>query len=711
MAIDITQFHQIFFEECFEGLDIMETELMRLDVSQENKVNKETINTIFRAAHSIKGGSGTFGFNQVSSFTHSLETLFDQIRSGERDLKKNDVNVFLKCVDCLREMLTSLRDKVHVDMSAANELSIILSNLLNDNLDGTLLKNPPDHTSSEPIEKNAEHKVWEIYFKPGLNVFKNGNDPQPLFRELAKLGTLVITYHPDDLPPFDELDPLECYLAWDIKLKGNVERSNIDEIFEWVVDESELTIKEVLMAKDEPIIHEEKPNSSSLHSSIHVSAKDSDKPIDTVAAGKLKPNTVNASESSSIRVGTDKIDSLINLVGELVITQSMLGQLGETFEMSKLLKLREGLSQLKQNTRGLQESVMRIRMLPISFSFSRFPRMVRDMAQKLDKKIDLILIGENTELDKTVMEKIGDPLVHLVRNAVDHGIESAENRKAAGKSETGTITLKAFHQGGHVVIQISDDGAGLNAEKILNKAKEKGLIGSNENPSLTQIHDLIFTPGFSTADVVSDLSGRGVGMDVVRRNIRDLGGNVEIKSELGKGSTFTVYLPLTLAILDGQLVCVGQQIFVLPLVSIVESIQVKNDMVNSVGGGCEVLRLRNEYIPVVRLFDVFGIEPVHRNLEDGLLVVVESAGEKMGLLVDDLQAQQQVVIKSLETNYEKVEGVSGATILGDGTVALILDVDSIVGLAGAQHRQLQSNLLFTQNSVQHPQSSMPERVA
>lgn len=389
----------------------------------------------------------------------------------------------------------------------------------------------------------------------------------------------------------------------------------------------------------------------------------------------------------------------------------MLGQLGETFEMSKLLKLREGLSQLKQNTRGLQESVMRIRMLPISFSFSRFPRMVRDMAQKLDKKIDLILIGENTELDKTVMEKIGDPLVHLVRNAVDHGIESAENRKAAGKSETGTITLKAFHQGGHVVIQISDDGAGLNAEKILNKAKEKGLIGSNENPSLTQIHDLIFTPGFSTADVVSDLSGRGVGMDVVRRNIRDLGGNVEIKSELGKGSTFTVYLPLTLAILDGQLVCVGQQIFVLPLVSIVESIQVKNDMVNSVGGGCEVLRLRNEYIPVVRLFDVFGIEPVHRNLEDGLLVVVESAGEKMGLLVDDLQAQQQVVIKSLETNYEKVEGVSGATILGDGTVALILDVDSIVGLAGAQHRQLQSNLLFTQNSVQHPQSSMPERVA
>jgi two-component system chemotaxis sensor kinase CheA len=696
MAIDITQFHQVFFEECFEGLDVMETELMKLDVEQENTIDNEVINTIFRAAHSIKGGSGTFGFGQVSSFTHGLETLLDQIRSGERDLKKNDVDVFLRCVDCLREMLTRLRDKVHVDMSAVNELSVILSNLLNNHTREAPVERPIDKTSSETIEKNSKHKVWEIYFKPGHDVFKSGNDPQPLFRELAKLGNLVVTYCPDDLPPFDEMDPLECYLAWNIELRGNIERSSIDEVFEWVVDESELTIKEALITKEikeESIVHEEKPDLGLVRSSVR-DVEGGVNQTDAVATGKSKSAAANAPESSSIRVSIDKIDSLINLVGELVITQSMLGQLGEKFEMSKLLKLREGLSQLKQNTRGLQESVMRIRMLPISFSFNRFPRMVRDMAQQLDKKIDLIMVGESTELDKTVMEKIGDPLVHLVRNSVDHGIESVENRKAAGKSETGTITLKAFHQGGHVMIQISDDGAGLNAERILNKAKEKGLVGPNENLSPAQIHDLIFMPGFSTAEVVSDISGRGVGMDVVRRNIHGLGGSIEIESEQGKGTTFSVRLPLTLAILDGQLVSVGEHIYILPLVSIVESLQVKIDMINAVGGGCDVLRLRNEYIPILRLSETFHIQANCYNWTEGLVVVVESGGEKVGLLVDDLQAQQQVVIKSLEQNYEKVEGISGATILGDGTVALILDMAGIVKLAGMQYRTSQNALIF-----------------
>ncbi|MDH3354811.1 MAG: chemotaxis protein CheA, partial [Chromatiales bacterium] len=366
----------------------------------------------------------------------------------------------------------------------------------------------------------------------------------------------------------------------------------------------------------------------------------------------------------------------------LVITQSMLSTLGESFEMDQIQRLRDGLVQLEQNTRELQEDVMRMRMLSVSFVFNRFPRMVRDLSQKLEKDIELVMSGENTEIDKTLIEKISDPLVHLVRNSVDHGIELPQDRIAAGKPATGTVNLNAFHKGGNIVIEVKDDGKGLDPEKLFNKAVEKGVVSADVKLTNEQIYNLIFEPGFSTAEQLSDVSGRGVGMDVVRRNINSLGGSVDISSELGVGSTMTVRLPLTLAILDGQSVAVGDQVYIVPLASIVESIQVNSSMVNKMAGQGETFILRGEYISIVRLGDIFDVDSTAKKLEEGLLVVVESEGRLVGIFVDDLLGQQQVVIKSLEANYQKVEGVSGATILGDGSVALILDIPSLVKMSG-----------------------------
>jgi two-component system chemotaxis sensor kinase CheA len=366
------------------------------------------------------------------------------------------------------------------------------------------------------------------------------------------------------------------------------------------------------------------------------------------------------------------------MIGELVITQSMLSQIGENFSVDMIERMREGLAQLERNTRELQESVMQIRMLPISFAFNRFPRVVHDLSQTLGKKVELVVSGEGTELDKTVLEQIGDPLIHLVRNSIDHGIELPEERIAKGKPEFGTVKLNAFHQGGNIVIEVTDDGAGLDRGAIINKAVSQGLIDESEELPDAEVFDLLFRPGFSTAKEVTDVSGRGVGMDVVRRNVRTLGGNVEVTSNPGVGSTFMVRLPLTLAILDGQLLRIGNEIFIIPLVSIIESIQVNMDFVNSIAHQAEVYKLREEYLPIVRLHQRLQLEDCNKNLEEGLLVVVEADGKRAALMVDDLLGQQQVVIKSLETNFHKMRGLSGATILGDGTVALILDVTDLM---------------------------------
>jgi len=494
-----------------------------------------------------------------------------------------------------------------------------------------------------------------------------------MFRELDMMGECTVHVDQSSIPNWGEFEVDELLLKWQINLKAEVPESDIDEVFEWVIDECELTIKH---PSNNPSNNEsEETEASPVEADTEeTKPKVVQESKSTAVAKQAKPKKEVSRAASSIRVGIEKVDSLINLVGELVITQSMLSQVGTDFDVTQLEVLRVGLTQLEQNTRELQESVMQIRMMPISFAFNRFPRMVRDTAMQLDKKIDLQISGEHTELDKTVMERIGDPLVHLVRNSLDHGIESPEDRLKKGKPETGTVKLDAFHQGGNILIEISDDGQGINASRVFAKAVEKGLVSSQDKLSDQEIYKLLFEPGFSTAEVVTDVSGRGVGMDVVKRNINVLGGSIDVFSEPDKGSTFSIRLPLTLAILDGQLIKVGEQIFVVPLMSVTESLQIKEEQISCVGGEMDLYQLRDDYVPIIDIAEEFGFEKDNGEIEESLLVVVEGENQKIGLLVDELQAQQQVVIKSLDVNYKPIQGISGATILGDGRVALILDV-------------------------------------
>ena len=746
MSIDLSQFHQVFFEESFEGLDIMESNLLALNLAE---VDSETINTIFRAAHSIKGGAGTFGFMQISNFTHALETLLDEIRSGVRDIEQEHIDMLLECVDCLRELMNDLQAGGEPDMAQADALKLHFEKVLatkgstsnSASVDATSVSAIPvsaisDTESAVAPEQKLDDAItnnsvgWRVHFIPCEDVLCTGNEPYRMFRELKELaetqgGGIDVVSHRQTLPPFSEMHPEMCYLSWTITVRANVELPDIEEIFEWVIDDcdiryeslsdtgSESNDSEVNLDKandtavdqtvDDGIAIEEfatgntQINSSEINVEISTELeadasvtavpladeiRQETKTSQTVAAtSSPKDSPVKATkkntENTSIRVSIDKIDGLINMVGELVITQSMLGQLGQEFDMSRIQRLQEGLAQLEQNTRELQESVMKIRMLPISFAFSRFPRLIRDLSKQLSKEVDLEMIGENTELDKTVMEKIGDPLVHLVRNSLDHGLECADERIRNGKSSAGKITLNAFHHGGSIVIEVKDDGAGLNKDRIRNKALEKGLITQDDSLTDDQIYDLIFQPGFSTADVVSDVSGRGVGMDVVKRNITELNGSIEVSSTPGEGSVFSIRLPLTLAILDGQLVKVGNEIYIFPLVSIVESIQLEKSMLNNITGSQYVMQLRNDYVPIISLQDIFNIKTAKQELEGAMLVVVEGDNGKVGVVVDELLGQQQVVIKSLEKNYQKVDSISGATILGDGTVALIIDVSGL----------------------------------
>lgn len=692
MSIDISQFHDVFFEESFEGLDAMESGLLNLE---EGAADVEAINTIFRAAHSIKGGAGTFGFMAVSEFTHKMETLLDEMRNGQREVTSQSTNVLLEAVDVLREMLTAVQQDQPTDDA---RIAIVCEKLVemlggDESTDSSELED--DVTDAEA--GGGEGPIgWKVNFRPHLHMLQTGNDPVRMIRELDSLGELTVTVDDSQLPPLSDLEPEDSYLAWHLELVSDVAKDEVVEIFEWVDDDCDLTIEPLLGAAaavkvsdsvdDEPVAVVESVGqvveTEELDDEVDVIAEPAAEAElkEPAAKAETKQKSVSTPAAASIRVGTDKIDSLINMVGELVITQSMLSQVGDNFTEDMLPQLIDGLAQLERNTREMQEGVMRIRMLPISFAFNRFPRLVHDLTAKNGKKVELKLTGEQTELDKTVMEKIGDPLVHLVRNSLDHGLETPEVRVASGKVETGTLNLNAYHQGGNIVIEIIDDGAGLNEEKILNKAIEKGLVNASDNLSPEKIHELIFMAGFSTADVVSDISGRGVGMDVVRKNIHSLGGSVEVNSEKGVGTKFTIRLPLTLAIMDGQSIRVAKENYILPLVSIVESLEVKGAEIKQVSGKGELYKLRDDYVPVIRLYDVFNIEPEITDLEEGLLVVVEGDGQKVGLFIDDLLGQQQVVIKSLETNYRKVMGLSGATILGDGTVALILDVPGLISL-------------------------------
>ena len=680
MPIDLAQFQQVFFEESFEGLDTMESGLLKMD---PGAVDDDEINAIFRAAHSIKGGSATFGFSDIAAFTHVMETLLDEMRDGRRPVTMEAVDILLRSVDVLREMLTATSEGETADETQVSAQQKALETILGS--DSGTAATPPIQTTEQPSTEGPA-PGWQIVFRPHAHMMRTGNDPLRIIRELADLGELVVEGDISLLPDFHTFDPEDCYLTWNLHLQGEIDRASIDDIFDWVEDDCDLaviplTAIEAVEPSSAPPETRTAPPQPERRTGSDQRENERRAPLDR---RKDDRRATSQGVSGTIRVDITKIDELINMVGELVITQSMLSLLGENIQMDQVERLQDGLAQLERHTRELQESVMQIRMLPISFSFSRFPRLVHDLSAKMGKKIELQMTGENTEVDKTVIEKIGDPLVHLVRNSLDHGIETPEERLAAGKSETGTVQLNAFHKGGNIVIEIRDDGKGLNREKILDKAIDKGLTAPEHTLSDKQIYDLIFKPGFSTADQVSDLSGRGVGMDVVRRNINDLGGSIEIESEPGQGSAIIIRLPLTLAILDGQTISVGDETYIVPLISIIESIQVQPEMINLVAGRGETFRLREDYLPIIRLHEIFNTEGAKAlDLAEGLLVVVESEGRRCGLFVDDLIGQQQVVIKSLEANYQRVEGISGATILGDGSVALILDIPGVIRLASS----------------------------
>jgi len=672
-GVDLSSFHAIFFEECNENIEILETELLRLDSASD----LEVLNTIFRAAHSIKGGGATFGFPEISDFTHGMETILDVMRNGRLEVSPEVVKLLLASLDCLREMINCSRAG-----KAFNDEAIRALKLQHDEIVKQVQEVPAEAGEAVELQKPDDQEApqtdvnyWEIKFYPHENLFFTGNDPLRLIRELEVIGEVEIDVDTDSLPAYEEMDPQNCYLGWNIRLKGEADERQLEEIFAWVEDDCELEILNVT-----PVEGDEPPVAGAV-----TGDKDS-QAVPTLGRRKSDSLGNAVRDPKSIRVGVDKVDALVNLIGELVITQSILSRACQDLDPAQSEKIFSSLDQLERNTRDLQEQTMSIRMLPIDFAYQRLPRIVHDLSLSLGKKVELEFSGENIELDKTVLEKIGDPLVHLVRNALDHGIESPGERRQAGKSEVGHIYLDAYHQGGNIIVEISDDGAGLNYEKILKKARDRKLVDAAAELSSAQLGQLIFLPGLSTATTISDVSGRGVGMDVVKKNIEELGGAIEVSSDSGKGCRFKIRLPLTLAILDGQMIRVAGQVYIIPLQSIVESVQMRKQDLYQVAGESEVYHYRGSYIPVVQLKKELGL-CAEGNAEDdsdarvegesGLLVIIDVNGENVGFCVDDIIGQQQVVIKSLEKNYRHVHGLAGATVLGDGSVAMIIDVYDI----------------------------------
>ncbi|MBX9894226.1 MAG: chemotaxis protein CheA [Nitrosomonas sp.] len=720
MSTDLEQFYEIFFEESSELLAEMETCLLRLDV---NSPDLEDLNAIFRAAHSIKGGAGTFGFTDMTEMTHMLETLLDKLRKGELKVRSEMIDAFLRAGDVIKEQLAGHRGEGQADPAVAAAVCEELKKL-SDGVQESVVVEPvakeepgenlgaTNQIETEVIESPAVDSLKNIYSIEFSSTGMSSATVDHLLDNLKRLGVL------------ENLTPANTSNSFKLKLATSNCEEDVWETLAFIVDPANLKIETIVVENTEAGLsatdHSEEADKNTespvtanedefsmtdlppapgygFFPGAPAAPIESDEPEMNPSVGQ-QPNTgfsknessgnINKSlnktatatpnsETSSIRVSIEKVDQMINLVGELVITQAMLAQTVSQYDPVLFEKLHSGMSQLERNTRDLQESVMSIRMMPISFVFSRYPRVVRDLAAKLNKRVELKTVGENTELDKGLIEKIADPLTHLVRNSLDHGIEVAEKRVAAGKPAHGTITLRAFHQGGSIVIEVSDDGAGLNRGKILAKAKERGLP-VHDGMTDQEVWALIFEAGFSTAEKVTDVSGRGVGMDVVKRNIQSMGGRIDIDSALGTGTRISIRLPLTLAILDGLSVTVGEEMFIVPLNYITESLQPAAADIKTVSGQGRVVQVRGEYLPVVALHEIFNLRPKVTAVHEGILVILEAEGHKAALFVDDLVGQHQVVIKSLESNYRRVQGVSGATIMGDGKVALILDTAALV---------------------------------
>jgi two-component system, chemotaxis family, sensor kinase CheA len=704
---DYSKFLQAFFEEVTEHLSVLESGLLTLE---KNPDDIEVLNRIFRSVHTIKGAGPIFGFTTMSRFAHKVETLLDPLRNRKLSATRRIIDLLLKSADCLKMLVEAAKNGTVIEENKiVPYLEARLDACLTVDLSapGQKPDSGPSSSLAESVPVTSTHRTYQIAWKPGEDLFQRGLNPLKLFEEMGRLGTVrSCRLDTSRLPDLAELDPERCYLSWTFALQTDYPREDIESIFEFTAPPGGLTI--TALSSSSPT---EEPKQKSEESSHSVVDEQDDPRLTEVFFGqkpehwlgtilveqnavtsaqlakaldwqdKLRAKSTEHKTETSMRVDRKKIDTLVNLVGELAITQSMLTALGGRFEIEHVPILQELLLQLERNTKEIQERVMGIRMLPIGTVFNRFPRLIRDLAAKVGKNIKLIISGEETELDRSVIEAIGDPLTHLVRNASDHGLELPKERLAVGKPEQGTIRLDAFHEGGKICITVEDDGRGLNRDKILSKAIEKRIITGNETLTDTEVWALTFQPGVSTAEKITDVSGRGVGMDVVKRNIEELGGTVSITTATGRGTIFTLKLPLTLAIIEGMTIRVGKEIYIVPLLSVMESIRPKADMVKTLIEKGEVVNIRGAFFPIVRLYEVFDLQPEFKNPAEAILLVLEIEGERVVVMVDEILGQQQVVIKSLEENFRKVDGVAGATIRNDGTVGLILDVRGLVRLA------------------------------
>ena len=746
--MDMNEIKEIFFQECEEQLAELESGLLRLN---DGDRDPETVNAVFRAVHSIKGGAGAFGLEALVSFAHVFETTLECVRSNRLEPTSDVLKTMLKSADVLSDLTNAARDGGYVDEARSraliNELEALAAGDVpaaakapepapvvhapsvesGDDADFKPVPFSFDGFDDEPVE--LPKQAFEITFRPRRELYSKGNEAALLLRDLARLGEMAVSCDTDTVPPLDEMDPEESYLSWSLSLKTDKSQDDIRAVFEFAEWDCDLEIKPLspdLAEEDQPMI----PVPFDLSVLDDISA---DTPVnlaatapvvaDAVAAAGMATgvaklveaaarvekkeaavNTMTAAAQTTaavaagqtIRVDLDRVDRLINLVGELVINQAMLSQSVIENDNSGTSSINMGLEELQQLTREIQDSVMAIRAQPVKPVFQRMSRIVREVADMVGKSIRLITEGENTEVDKTVIDKLAEPLTHMIRNAVDHGIETPDKREAAGKDPEGTIRLSAKHRSGRILIELRDDGAGINRERVRQKAIDNDLIAADANLTDEETDNLIFMAGFSTADKISDISGRGVGMDVVRRSIQALGGRISIASRPGFGSTFTMSLPLTLAVLDGMVVTVAGQTLVVPLTAIVETLQPEASAIHSFGANQRLISIRDSFCPLVDIGWILNFRPTQADPVDGVALLVESeGGGQRALMVDAIQGQRQVVIKSLEANYTHVPGIAAATILGDGRVALILDVDAVVAASRGQSLKPETSLAAT----------------
>jgi two-component system chemotaxis sensor kinase CheA len=703
-----------FFQECEEQLAELESGLMAMDAGDDGA---ETVNAVFRAVHSVKGGAGAFGLDDLVRFAHVFETTLDQVRSEKLAPTPELLKVMLRAADVLADLVRAGRDGGTVDEERSSALAAELNAFsggeaeIADDDDGMgdldfqpLSIDDPVELAPEAAAPAAPAGGWTVHFKPRADLYAKANETVLLLRELSRLGQVEVELDASALPLLPHLDPEGSYLSWTVRLKSDAAEGAVREVFEWVDGDCELDVKPGMAGEDDTPTAEAAPAAAPAAdpdldiASLIAKAQEASvgdpqpapEPTTAPAASAAPPaappaRTVSAPAAAAaqaaptIRVDLDRVDRLIDLVGELVINQAMLAQRVTEAGLARASSVAMGLDELEQLTREIQDSVMAIRAQPVKSVFQRMPRLAREVASATGKQVRLITDGEGTEVDKTVIERLADPLTHMIRNAIDHGLEKPEKRKEAGKDPEGIVRLSALHRSGRIVIEVADDGAGINRERVKQIAIDKGLIAPDAQLTDEETDNLIFAPGFSTASEVSDISGRGVGMDVVKRSIQELGGRISIASRPGLGSTFTMSLPLTLAVLDGMVVSSGEQTLVAPLTAIVETLQPKSAEVHALGGGARVISIRGAYVPLVDVGLSLGYRTEPLDPEAGVALLIEGeGGARAVLLVDAIQGQRQVVIKSLEANYRRVPGIAAATILGDGRVALILDIDALV---------------------------------